>query len=93
MEHEGARRDAGKPAGAPLPATRAFVVQLRGETDPAGELFVGRAEHVASGTSERFSSSGELIAFITRMLAPDVAPRPAPDARRPGTNSNEETRS
>lgn len=76
MEHEGHRRDVGKPTGAPLPAARAFVVQLRGETEPAGELFVGRAEHVASGTAARFSSAGELIAFITRMLAPDDAPQP-----------------
>src|SRR5262249_37734991 len=34
---------------APLPPERAFVVQLRSLTDPAGELFVGRVEHIASG--------------------------------------------
>lgn len=93
MEHETSRCDVGKGTGAPLPAARAFVVQLRGVTEPAGELFVGRAEHMASGTAERFSSADELIAFITRTLAPAGAPGPAaPVARRPGTVSKEETR-
>lgn len=61
---------AAKPTGTPLPAERAFVVQLR-DAEPAGELFVGRAEHMASGTAERFSSAAELLGFITRMLARD----------------------
>lgn len=92
MEHETTRCAAGKETGAPLPAARAFVVQLRGAMEPAGELFVGRAEHMASGTAVRFSSADELIAFITRTLAPEDAPRPAPAARRSGTVSKEETR-
>ncbi|MBY0275443.1 hypothetical protein K2Z84_08880 [Candidatus Binatia bacterium] len=90
MEDETSRCDAGKGTCAPLPASRAFVVQLRGATEPAGELFVGRAEHMASGTAERFSSADELIAFITRMLAPADASQPAFAARRPGSVQKEE---
>lgn len=81
MDHKVTRCDVAGPAGAPLPAARAFVVQLRAAPDPAGELFVGRAEHMASGTAERFGSAAELLAFITRMLAPDEDPHPAPGAR------------
>lgn len=75
MERKGTRCDGAAATGTPLPAGRAFVVQLRAETDPAGELFVGRAEHMASGAAERFSSAAELIDFITRTLA-DVGPQP-----------------
>jgi hypothetical protein len=71
MERKGTRSDVAKPAGAPLPAGRAFVVQLRAETEPAGELFVGRAEHMASGTAERFTCAAELIEFIARVLTAD----------------------
>ena len=52
---------------APLPPERAFVVQLRARSDPAGEVFVGRVEHIASGAVSRFQSAAELIAFIARM--------------------------
>ncbi len=55
---------------APLPAERAFVVQIRAQTDPTGELFVGRAEHLASGATERFASAADLIAFMTKVLNP-----------------------
>jgi hypothetical protein len=58
---------------APLPAERAFVVQLRPQADPGGELFVGRAEHIASGTAARFASADGLIAFITKVLAPPAS--------------------
>jgi len=56
---------------APLPAERAFVVQLRALPDPAGDLFVGRVEHIASGAAVRFGSVDDLIAFITKVLAPE----------------------
>jgi len=60
---------------APLPAERAFVVQLRAQADPGGELIVGRAEHIASGAAVRFGSPEELIGFITNVLAaPDLSP-------------------
>lgn len=55
---------------APLPAERAFVVQFRAQPDPAGDLFVGRVEHIASGAVARFGSADDLIAFITKVLAP-----------------------
>jgi hypothetical protein len=38
---------------APLPAERALVVQLRRQADLSGDLFVGRAEHIASGAALR----------------------------------------
>jgi hypothetical protein len=51
----------------PLPPERAFVVQLRLQADPGGELFVGRVEHIASGEFARFGSAAELIAFIAQV--------------------------
>jgi len=93
MEHKGIRCDVAGPSGAPLPAERAFVVQLRAATATAGELFVGRAEHMASGSAARFSSAAELIAFITRILAGDDDPHPGQDARGPSTIANKEKRS
>jgi hypothetical protein len=54
----------------PLPPERAFVVQLRPQTDPPGELFVGRIEHIASGTVSRFGSAAELTDFIARICDP-----------------------
>jgi hypothetical protein len=81
MEHKGTWGDVAGPTGAPLPAARAFVVQLRAETEPAGELFVGRAEHMASGTAERFTCAAELIDFIARVLAADDGLHPGRAAR------------
>src|SRR5262249_26131541 len=60
---------------APLPPERAFVVQLRSLTDPAGELFVGRVEHIASGTVLRFGSAAELTGFIARIGHPSGCAR------------------
>jgi len=54
----------------PLPPERAFVVRLRPLIDPPGELFVGRIEHIASGTAFRFGSAAELTDFITRICDP-----------------------
>jgi hypothetical protein len=70
MEDERARRGASAATEAPLPPERAFVVQLRPLTDPAGELFVGRVEHMASGAVFRFGSAVELTDFITRICDP-----------------------
>jgi hypothetical protein len=65
---------------APLPADRAFVIQLRAQ--PSGDdPFVGRAEHIASGATARFHSSDDLLAFLRSMLAPDAPPG---EAGRPG---------
>jgi hypothetical protein len=46
------------------------VVQLRPLPDPTGELFVGRIEHMTSGTVFRFGSAAELTAFIARVCVP-----------------------
>lgn len=57
-------------AGAvPLPPERAFVIQLRAPSAGDGELFVGRAEHIASGLAARFGSVTELVGFVQQVLA------------------------
>jgi hypothetical protein len=70
MGRTGAGRPTVEAAEAPLPAERAFVVQLRPQAEPRGNLFVGRVEHIASGAAARFSSVESLIAFITQVLMP-----------------------
>jgi hypothetical protein len=70
MDEEASQRRERERSTAPLPPERAFVVQLRTPTDPTGELFVGRAEHLASGAAERFSCAAELLAFMAKALAP-----------------------
>jgi len=50
-----------------LPPARAFVVQLRPQADPAGELFVGRVEHIACGEFVRFGWAAELLAFMANV--------------------------
>lgn len=73
MDEEASRRREREGSTAPLPPERAFVVQLRARTDPTGELFVGRAEHLASGAAERFGCAAELLAFIAKALAPPAS--------------------
>ena len=59
-----------KPPGEqPLSPHRAFVVQLREETDIKAGRLIGRVEHVVSGEAARFRSVHELLAFLARMLA------------------------
>jgi len=53
----------------PLPPERAFVIQLRAPAEGDGELFVGRAEHIASGLAARFGSVSELMGFVQQVLA------------------------
>jgi len=69
METKATPRPGPEASQAPLPAERAFVVQFRAQADPSRELFVGRAEHFASGAAVRFGSPEELIGFITDVLA------------------------
>ena len=57
------------PTEVPLPPERAFVVQLRLQADPEGELFVGRVEHIASGEFVRFASATELIGFMAKVAS------------------------
>jgi len=51
-----------------LPVEWAFVVHVRPGSDPEEGRVAGRAEHFASGRSERFESLPELLAFLGRVL-------------------------
>ena len=53
----------------PLPAERAFVIQLAHEADPTRDRFIGRVVHVTSGEEQRFESPGEALRFIRRVVA------------------------
>jgi hypothetical protein len=48
---------------------RAFVVQLRAETDVAAGRLVGRVEHVVSGQAATFQTLEGLLAFLAQILA------------------------
>jgi len=52
----------------PLPAQRAFLVQVRADADVAKGGLAGRVEHVASGQATHFASADELLAFMGRVL-------------------------
>ena len=52
----------------PLSVHRAFVVQLRAETDVAQGRIMGRVEHVVSGQATYFDALEELLAFLARVL-------------------------
>ena len=54
--------------GHPLPAERAFVVQLYAEADMARGRMAGRVEHVVSGRAAHFDRLEDLLAFIERVL-------------------------
>jgi hypothetical protein len=56
-------------AATPIPAERAFVIQVREPCDGRGDLFIGRVEHLTTGDARRFRSIDELIAFVTHVLA------------------------
>jgi hypothetical protein len=53
---------------------RAFVLQLRPETDVKQGCFAGRVEHVDSGSCLRFRTLEEFLAFIEARLT-DVNPQ------------------
>lgn len=59
----------------PLPAARAFVVQLRGEAEVARGYWAGRIAHVVSGRTAHFETLQELAAFIERVLGGSDAGR------------------
>ena len=54
----------------PLPAQRAFLVQVHAEADVAQARLAGRVEHVVSGQATHFASPEELLAFMARVLPP-----------------------
>lgn len=53
----------------PLPAERAFVVQLHREADVARGRVVGRVVHVVSGRTVHFDNLEDLLMFINRVLS------------------------
>jgi hypothetical protein len=52
----------------PLPAERAFVVQLHVEADVGRGRVLGRAVHVVSGQATHFDSLETLLMFIDQVL-------------------------
>ncbi len=63
----------------PLPAQRAFLLQVHAAAEVAQGRLAGRVEHVVSGQATHFSSPEELLAFIARVLTPLHPPRAEPD--------------
>jgi len=86
MDEQASRRRAREASTAPLPPERAFVVQLRAQSGPTGELLVGRVEHLASGAAAHFGCAAELIAFIAKVLAPEAPGGPV-SAATPGSET------
>jgi len=80
--NEGSGGRARKASTSRLPAERAFVLQLRPETDAGADLFVGRIEHIASGAAEQFVSAADLIRFVRRVLGSGPAERVASEEER-----------
>ena len=52
------------PTHAPLPADRAFVVQIRADADLASGDLRGRLEHVTSGSVAVFESVEQLVSSM-----------------------------
>ena len=52
----------------PLPANRAFVIQLRAGTADSEVRHGGRVEHLASGQAAHFEGEVELWDFVDRVL-------------------------
>ena len=65
----------------PLPAQRAFLVQVHAEADVAQTRLAGRVEHVVSGQATHFASPEELLAFMARVLTTLHSPRAEPGGR------------
>ena len=53
----------------PLPAQRAFLVQVHAEAEVTQGRLAGRAEHVVSGQATHFASPEELLVFMAPALA------------------------
>ena len=65
-----------------LPARRAFVVQISGDTKPLQGSLEGRVEHLNSGKFSHFSSQEGLIRFLNQILLEDKETADAEE--RPG---------
>jgi hypothetical protein len=72
------------PPRTPLPAKRAFVVQLRADADPGTGAISGRVEHVSSGSAALFDSVAELIAWMHAVIAggASIGSSPGTEVRR-----------
>ena len=53
---------------APLPPSRAFVVQMRADAAPTDGTFTGRVEHMTSGAAARFETVTQLVEFIRTVI-------------------------
>ena len=63
----------------PLPAQRAFVVQLHATAAVAQGQLTGRVEHVVSGQAAHFHTLDEMLTFMARVLATlDTTPEERP---------------
>ena len=63
----------------PLPAQRAFLVQVRADVDAAPGFLSGRVEHVVSGQAIHFASPEELLTFMARVLTTLPPPHSDPE--------------
>ncbi len=52
----------------PLPASRAFVLQIRADSHVESGLLAGRVEHIVSGHATHFESVDDLLTFIAGAL-------------------------
>ena len=64
----------------PLPAQRAFLVQVHAAAEVTQGRLAGRVEHVVSGQATHFASPEELLAFMARVLTPCRLPVQRPSA-------------
>ena len=71
----------------PLPAQRAFLVQVHAAAEVAQGDLAGRVEHVVSGQATHFASLEALLAFMARVLT--TLP-PIPTAPQQGVAEREE---
>ena len=62
----------------PLPAQRAFLVQVHAAAEVTQGRLAGRVEHVMSGQATHFASLEELLAFMARVLTPGLLPVQSP---------------
>jgi hypothetical protein len=68
----------------PLPADRAFVVQLRADSDLGRGAISGRIEHVSSGSAALFDSVEVLLEFIRGTIGQAAPAEPPVEITRRG---------
>jgi hypothetical protein len=55
--------------------TRAFVIKFANETNLSANIAEGRVEHVSSGTTYKFESIPQMLAFMDRILRESAVPQ------------------